>query len=59
MVQLGDDPFEVKLGDNYELLKDECQENIIRRNVMDQKTKTLRKQHGYIPCKYNIYTLRK
>ncbi|XP_052074223.1 protein KIAA0100-like isoform X2 [Mytilus californianus] len=49
MVQLGDDPFEVKLGDNFELLKDECQENIIRKNVMDQKIKTLRKQHGYIP----------
>ncbi|OPL21232.1 hypothetical protein AM593_04358, partial [Mytilus galloprovincialis] len=46
MVQLGDDPFEIKLGDNYELLKDECQENIIRKNVMDQKINTLRKQHA-------------
>ena len=49
-MEIGDDPFEVKLGDNFELLKDECQENIIRKDVMDKKIKTLRKEHGYIPC---------
>ncbi|XP_048751983.2 protein hobbit-like isoform X2 [Ostrea edulis] len=37
MVQLCDDPFEVKLGDNYDLLKDECNEGIKRRKVLDQK----------------------
>ena len=37
MVQLCDNPFEVKLGDNYDLLKDECNEGIKRKKVLDHK----------------------
>lgn len=42
IVQLSDDPFEVKLGDNYDLLKDECNEGIKRKKVLDQKIQETR-----------------
>lgn len=41
-MQLSDDPFEVKLGDNYDLLKDECNEGIKRKKVLDQKIQETR-----------------
>ncbi|XP_069135589.1 protein hobbit-like isoform X1 [Argopecten irradians] len=49
-VQLSDDPFEVKLGDNYELMKDECYEYFKRKAVMEQKVQNLRRTHGFIPA---------
>ncbi|XP_062591853.1 protein hobbit-like [Saccostrea cucullata] len=42
IIQLSDDPFEVKLGDNYDLLKDESSEGIKRRQVLDQKIQETR-----------------
>ena len=52
-MQLSDDPFEVQLGDNYELMKDECYENIKRKNVMEQKINELRRTHKMIPGVYS------
>ncbi|ESO97897.1 hypothetical protein LOTGIDRAFT_228425 [Lottia gigantea] len=49
-VQLSDDPFEVKLGDNFELLKDEYYESINRKDVLDGKIAELQRQHGRIPA---------
>ncbi|XP_064459763.1 protein hobbit-like [Ornithodoros turicata] len=36
-VEIGDDPFEVKLRDNYELLEDEYHESIKRKKVLDER----------------------
>ncbi|XP_075760621.1 bridge-like lipid transfer protein family member 2 [Pelodiscus sinensis] len=41
-----DDVFEVKLRDNYELLKDEGKESAKRLQLLDAKVAALRKQHG-------------
>ncbi|XP_043910335.1 protein KIAA0100 homolog [Protopterus annectens] len=41
-----DDVFEVKLRDNYELLKDESKESAKRLQLLDAKVAALRKQHG-------------
>ncbi|KAJ7309074.1 hypothetical protein JRQ81_008371 [Phrynocephalus forsythii] len=41
-----DDVFEVKLRDNYELMKDERQESAKRLQLLDAKVAALRKQHG-------------
>ncbi|KAK6192150.1 hypothetical protein SNE40_003678 [Patella caerulea] len=49
-IQLSDDPFEVKLGDNYELLKDEYYESINRKDVLDARIADLQRQHGIIPA---------
>ncbi|XP_074869814.1 bridge-like lipid transfer protein family member 2 isoform X2 [Carettochelys insculpta] len=38
--------FEVKLRDNYELLKDESKESAKRLQLLDAKVAALRKQHG-------------
>ena len=48
-LEMGDDPFEVKLGDNNELMKDEYLESEKRRSVLDQKVQTLKKGYGIIP----------
>lgn len=50
-LEIGDDPFEVKLGDNYELMKDEYAESEKRRHVLDQKVQNLKKGYGIIPGK--------
>ncbi|KAL8564427.1 hypothetical protein ACOMHN_057449 [Nucella lapillus] len=42
-IEVCDDPFEVKVGLNYELLKDEVQESKKRREVMDAKLVQLSK----------------
>ncbi|KAL3856242.1 hypothetical protein ACJMK2_011019 [Sinanodonta woodiana] len=49
-VELGDDPFEVKLADNYELMKDEYSENEKRKSVLDQKVQNLKKGYTSIPA---------
>ncbi|XP_056415070.1 bridge-like lipid transfer protein family member 2 [Hyla sarda] len=41
-----DDVFEVKLRDNYELMKDESKESAKRLRLLDDKVAALRKQHG-------------
>ncbi|XP_034062904.1 protein KIAA0100-like isoform X3 [Gymnodraco acuticeps] len=41
-----DDIFEIKLRDNYELLKDESKESAKRLQLLDKKVADLRKQHG-------------
>ena len=48
-MEIGDDPFEVKLGDNLDLMKDEYLESEKRRTVLDQKVHTLKKGYGIIP----------
>lgn len=49
LVRLSDIPFEVKLSDNYELLKDEFLESEKRRNMMDQKIQSLHRTYGVLP----------
>nr|XP_020476368.1 protein KIAA0100 homolog isoform X3 [Monopterus albus] len=41
-----DDIFEIKLRDNYELMKDESKESAKRLQLLDKKVADLRKQHG-------------
>ncbi|KAM6960533.1 bridge-like lipid transfer protein family member 2 [Aplochiton taeniatus] len=41
-----DDIFEIKLRDNYELMKDENKESAKRLQLLDKKVADLRKQHG-------------
>lgn len=48
-VHLCDDPFEEKLRDNYELLRDEWAENEKRRFVLDQKILDIRKAYVLLP----------
>ncbi|XP_005096164.1 protein KIAA0100 isoform X2 [Aplysia californica] len=47
-IELSDDPFEVKMGLNYELLKDEGIESKKRKEVMDAKLLDLQKKQ-FIP----------
>ncbi|CAI9740932.1 Hypothetical predicted protein [Octopus vulgaris] len=49
-ITLGDDPFEVTLNFNYELLQDEWVESEKRRFVLDQKILNIQKSHGLLPC---------
>ncbi|XP_076833583.1 bridge-like lipid transfer protein family member 2 isoform X2 [Brachyhypopomus gauderio] len=41
-----DDVFEIKLRDNYELMKDENKESAKRLQLLDRRVAELRKQHG-------------
>ncbi|XP_029922551.1 protein KIAA0100 isoform X2 [Myripristis murdjan] len=41
-----DDIFEIKLRDNYELMKDESKESATRLQLLNKKVADLRKQHG-------------
>lgn len=45
-----DDPFEVKLRDNYELLEDEYQESLKREQMLDAKVAELAKTHLSMPA---------
>ncbi|BFZ05396.1 hypothetical protein BsWGS_08435 [Bradybaena similaris] len=47
-LEMSDDPFEVKMGLNYELLKDEGNESKKRKEVMDAKLMELQKKQ-FIP----------
>nr|XP_054749338.1 bridge-like lipid transfer protein family member 2 isoform X1 [Lytechinus pictus] len=51
-MQMNEDPFEVKLGDNYELIKDERAESEHRRELLDNKVEGLKRNHGqFLPAK--------
>ncbi|XP_072163323.1 bridge-like lipid transfer protein family member 2 [Diadema setosum] len=47
-MQIDDDPFEVKLGVNYELMKDEHAESERRRELLDKKVEDLKRSHGQL-----------
>ncbi|UYV61491.1 KIAA0100 [Cordylochernes scorpioides] len=48
-LQLSDDPFEVKLRDNYVLLRDEYHESLERKKMLDEKVDKLRVTHLLLP----------
>ncbi|XP_063241781.1 protein hobbit isoform X2 [Bacillus rossius redtenbacheri] len=50
LFEMSDDPLEVRLRDNYELLEDEYQENLKRQKMMDAKIAELRKAHLLLPA---------
>lgn len=41
ILEMTDDPLEVKLRDNYELLEDEYKESLKRKTMLDAKVSTL------------------
>lgn len=49
LFEMSDDPFEVKLRDNYVLLVDEYNESIKRQQLFDQKIKVLRAAKPLLP----------
>lgn len=49
-MELGDDPFEVKLRNNYELLEDEFNESLKRKKMLDEKIENFRKTHLMLPA---------
>jgi len=48
-MEMSDDPFEVKLRDNFELLEDEYKESLKRSKMLEAKVQELCKQHLLIP----------
>lgn len=47
---MSDDPFEVKLRDNYELLVDEYHESLKRQKMLKEKVAELCKTHLHLPA---------
>ncbi|XP_034951381.1 protein KIAA0100 [Chelonus insularis] len=47
--EVSDDPFEVRLRDNYELLEDEYKESLKRQAMLDTKVQELCRTHLLIP----------
>lgn len=52
LLEMSDDPFEVKLRDNYVLLLDEYTESLKRKKTLDQKIAELRSQRLLLPAGY-------
>ncbi|XP_046965412.1 protein KIAA0100 [Vanessa cardui] len=50
IIEMSDDPFEVRLRDNYELLEDEYKESQKRRTMLDAKVQELCKPHLFLPA---------
>lgn len=48
--ELSDDPFEVKLRDNFELLVDEYSESLKRQKMLREKITELTKTHLHLPA---------
>ncbi|XP_015914174.1 protein hobbit [Parasteatoda tepidariorum] len=48
-IELEDDPFEVKLRDNFELLEDEYHESLKRKKMLDEKIETFRRTNLLLP----------
>merc|ERR1719402_1574563 len=48
-LQLSDDPFEVKLRDNYELKEDEYLESEKRMKVLEQRIEEMRRKNFMFP----------
>ncbi|OXU27590.1 hypothetical protein TSAR_008120 [Trichomalopsis sarcophagae] len=47
--EVSDDPFEVRLRDNYELLEDEYKESLKRQKMLDAKVQELCRAHLLLP----------
>jgi hypothetical protein len=52
LLEMSDDPFEVKLRDNYVLLLDEYNESMKRKKTFDAKIDELRQQRLLLPAGY-------
>lgn len=52
LLEMSDDPFEVKLRDNYVLLLDEYNESLKRKKTLDHKINELRSQRLLLPAGY-------
>ena len=52
LLEMSDEPFEVKLRDNYVLLLDEYNESLKRKKTLDQKINELRSQRLLLPAGY-------
>lgn len=50
LFELSDDPFEVKLRDNFELLEDEYNESLKRQKMLKEKIAELTKTHLHLPA---------
>ncbi|CAG9812625.1 unnamed protein product [Phaedon cochleariae] len=50
LFEMGDDPFEVKLRDNFELLEDEYNESLKRQKMLKEKIGGLLKTHLHMPA---------
>ncbi|XP_037302921.1 protein KIAA0100 [Manduca sexta] len=50
LIEMSDDPFEVKLRDNYELLEDEYKESQKRRTMLDAKVAELCAPQLFLPA---------